>query len=169
MKSDTRILRPLAKNIKHLRKQRGYSQEELAKQLDISRSNVAAYESKGVEPRLRIILAMAQLFDVDIRTFIADDLAESEGEVAPFHAGGNSQSQATSIDIADNDALAQLSDKTIQMRKVVDGFKAYQEMDNLQLPRDIGPYSSSSFLDLLDQLIAHNETLISTIKSTHPS
>ena len=55
----------LSKNLKFLRKSRQWSQEELARRLGIKRSNIAAYESKNVEPRLSLLLSMAKLFNVD--------------------------------------------------------------------------------------------------------
>ena len=160
-------------NIRFLRKRAGFSQEELAIRLDISRSNVAAYESKGVEPRLRIILDMAKLFDVDLRTFVAHDLATLTEPIAPFVQSSGADSKMHHIDISDSEALQSLMSKTIQVRKVVEGFKAYQEMQSKVEDRHSVvpslPYDAGSFLILLDQLVSHNEVILSSVSRTTSS
>lgn len=161
--------KPLPANIRFLRKRDKISQEELAAKLDISRSNIAAYESKGVEPRLRIILEMARLFDVNVRTFISQDLTTCSDSIPSFNAAIAADLKTHTVDISDSEALQKLTTKTIQIRKVVDGFKAYQEIIKSRKDDgvDIGslPYDAASFLELLDQLVSHNESIISSVTS----
>jgi len=57
-----------------LRKLNEWSQEELAERLGVKRSSIAAYESKNVEPRLKVIIEMAQVFNVSIVELIEIDL-----------------------------------------------------------------------------------------------
>ena len=42
------------KNLKYIRKQREWTQEEMANQLQIKRSLVGAYEEERAEPRLDV-------------------------------------------------------------------------------------------------------------------
>ena len=54
----------LAEKIMALRKQRGWSQEELAQQLSVSRQSVSKWESGASVPDLDKILKMSEIFDV---------------------------------------------------------------------------------------------------------
>ena len=54
----------LAEKITKLRKQQGWSQEELAARLDVSRQAVSKWESMASMPDLDKILKMSALFDV---------------------------------------------------------------------------------------------------------
>lgn len=74
----------LSKNIRYLRKSKKWSQEELALKLGIKRSNIAAYESKNVEPRLGLILQMAKLFNVNMAELIRVNIEEEGGIQEPF-------------------------------------------------------------------------------------
>ena len=54
----------LAEKIMTLRKKRGWSQEELAMQLNISRQSVSKWESGASIPDLDKILKLSEIFDV---------------------------------------------------------------------------------------------------------
>jgi len=50
--------------LKALREKRGWTQQDLADRLNISRNTVAGYESKGKIPREDTLVAIANLFNV---------------------------------------------------------------------------------------------------------
>ncbi len=54
----------IGKNIKRLRKLRGLSQEELAKQLDVSRAAVTQWETGWSSPRMGMIEKLSAFFEV---------------------------------------------------------------------------------------------------------
>ena len=54
----------LSEKIINLRKSRGWSQEELAERLDVSRQSVSKWESGVSNPELDKIVAMSTLFGV---------------------------------------------------------------------------------------------------------
>lgn len=54
----------IADRIQYLRKQKGYSQEELADKIGVSRQAVSKWESEQSTPDLEKIIAMSDLFDV---------------------------------------------------------------------------------------------------------
>ncbi len=62
----------LADKIMTLRKRAGWSQEELAQRLDVSRQSVSKWESAQAIPDLGRILALAQLFDVTTDFLLKD-------------------------------------------------------------------------------------------------
>lgn len=63
-------------NLKYLRKRKQLSQQELANQLNLSRSNIAAYERGNSEPNVSKLLRMADFFDVNLSDFLGQDLTQ---------------------------------------------------------------------------------------------
>ena len=68
----------LAEKIMTLRKQRGWSQEELAQQLSVSRQSVSKWESGASVPDLDKILKMSEIFDVSTDTLLKEELNLNE-------------------------------------------------------------------------------------------
>lgn len=64
----------LADKIAYLRKQRGWSQEELAVQMCISRQSVSKWESGASIPDLDRIIKMSQIFDVSTDYLLRDEI-----------------------------------------------------------------------------------------------
>ena len=66
----------LGEKIVQLRKQRGWSQEELASQLGISRQAVSKWESAASIPDLDKIISMSRLFEVSIDYLLKEEMTE---------------------------------------------------------------------------------------------
>lgn len=66
----------LAEKIMSLRKQNGWSQEELAEQMDVSRQSVSKWESSASIPDIEKILKMSELFGVSTDYLLKDEEAE---------------------------------------------------------------------------------------------
>ena len=67
------------KNLKFIRKQREWTQEEMAQQLQIKRSLVGAYEEERAEPRLEVQEAICALFNLSLEEFLFQDLSQKGG------------------------------------------------------------------------------------------
>src|ERR1043166_6759995 len=65
------------KNFKHLRKLRGWTQEEFAIKVNIKRSLVGAYEEERAEPRLEVVENICSIFKISMEDFFLKDLSES--------------------------------------------------------------------------------------------
>ena len=63
------------KNLKYIRKQREWTQEEMANQLQIKRSLVGAYEEERAEPRLEVMESICALFSINLEQFLFQDLS----------------------------------------------------------------------------------------------
>lgn len=87
----------LAEKITKLRKQNGWSQEELAMKLNVSRQSVSKWESTASIPDLEKIVKLSQLFGVSTDYLLKDD---AEEEKAGF---------AESIDVQNMDAAEKRS------------------------------------------------------------
>ena len=70
----------LADKITEERKKNGWSQEELANQLGVSRQAVSKWESAGAVPDLQRILQMSELFGVSTDYLLKDESTESYAE-----------------------------------------------------------------------------------------
>ncbi|MDP2560428.1 helix-turn-helix domain-containing protein [Psychrobium sp. 1_MG-2023] len=64
----------LAEKIIRLRKQSGWSQEELAEKMNISRQSVSKWESANSIPDLNRIIMLAEIFDVSTDFLLKDDI-----------------------------------------------------------------------------------------------
>lgn len=64
----------LSQNIKYLRKTKGITQTQLAEALEpdfqITKASISSYETDRNEPPLKIILKMAEIFEVKLEDFV---------------------------------------------------------------------------------------------------
>ncbi len=63
-----------AKNIKHLRKISGYSQEIFARELGVKRTTISNYESGLSSPDFNTLIKIARIFDINIDELLTKDL-----------------------------------------------------------------------------------------------
>ena len=68
----------LADKIMALRKKHGWSQEELAEKLDVSRQSVSKWESAASIPDIDRILALSRLFGVSTDYLLKDDVEQDQ-------------------------------------------------------------------------------------------
>jgi len=158
----------LSNNIKFLRKELKLSQEGLAESLGIKRSNIAAYESKNVEPRLRLILEMAKLFDINIRDFIEITLA-NDVEYRPFdHDLVTHDTEPQPLMIEDNPDINAFVSKSMKVKKILEGFKAFYSFKKTSISETTPDqnkliYDIDGFIQLMEHLLAYNESIIKAI------
>lgn len=67
------------KNLKYLRKLRGWTQEEFAVKLRIKRSLLGAYEEERAEPRIEVLEIVSELFKLTLDELLLKDLGDSRG------------------------------------------------------------------------------------------
>lgn len=72
----------LSDKIVDLRRQAGWSQEELAERLDVSRQSVSKWESGASQPEVDKIIAISGLFGVSTDFLLKDDAPAEVAEVA---------------------------------------------------------------------------------------
>ena len=71
----------LADKITDLRKKNGWSQEELAEKLDVSRQSISKWESAQSTPDMNRILKMSKIFGVSTDYLLDDDIDSLSGEM----------------------------------------------------------------------------------------
>ncbi|QEC67404.1 LexA family transcriptional regulator [Panacibacter ginsenosidivorans] len=67
------------KNLRYLRKLRGWTQEEFANKLKIKRSLIGAYEEERAEPRLDVLENLCNIFKLSLDELLLKDLTASKG------------------------------------------------------------------------------------------
>ncbi|NNV54664.1 XRE family transcriptional regulator [Limnovirga soli] len=66
------------KNLRYLRKLRGWTQEEFANKLKIKRSLIGAYEEERAEPRLDVLENLCSIFKLSLDELLLKDLTEAK-------------------------------------------------------------------------------------------
>lgn len=67
------------KNLKYLRKLRGWTQEEFSNKLGIKRSLIGAYEEERADPRLEVLETVSEMFKLTLDELLRKDLNEVKG------------------------------------------------------------------------------------------
>jgi transcriptional regulator with XRE-family HTH domain len=67
------------KNLKYLRKLRGWTQEEFAYKLNIKRSLIGAYEEERADPRIDILEVIGDMFKLSLDELLLKDLSNTGG------------------------------------------------------------------------------------------
>lgn len=130
------------------------SQQDFADRLNVKRSNVAAYETKNVEPRLALLLEIAKLLNVNIDELLSRDL-----RLVPI--GQQSLSEHFSKLEVDFQALAKKND---EIGSMVHGFQLFfefkqQELQNTAVNNNSGSGDIDNFLIFLTHMRAYNMTV----------
>jgi transcriptional regulator with XRE-family HTH domain len=106
-----------SKNLKHLRKIKKLSQEELATNLGLNRGNIASYEKGTAEPKLENLLKFVNFFNISPIDLIGKDL-EIQQDMA---------SQKGSLEMSFH-----LREQAQTYQRIIDGFKAYHHYKTAQ-------------------------------------
>jgi len=158
----------LSHNIKYLRKSKGLNQEQLAQALNIKRSNIAAYEAKNVEPRLRVILEMAKFFNINLQSFLETKMNDtSKKEV---FGSSTTPSLNKHNKIKDSINITAFVEKSIKIRKILIGFKTFHAFRRSKMTK-IEPEQAKilgdidNFIMLMEHLLLHNETMVKALSA----
>ena len=97
-------------NIKFLRKQKGWTQEQLATELDIKRSLIGSYEEGRAKPNYEVLAEIAKIFKHTIDNLITRDLRLTErvplfSEEQMDISGKNLRVLAITVDKAENENI----------------------------------------------------------------
>lgn len=79
MQLNTLVMSNAGKNLRYLRKLRGWTQEEFANKLKIKRSLVGAYEEERAEPKLEVLEQVCTIFKLSLEDLLFNDLSEARG------------------------------------------------------------------------------------------
>lgn len=148
-------------NLRFLRRMHGMSQTKLATHLDMSRNNIASYESGVVEPNVKKFIATCQYFNISPKDMLETILSESPAK--SLHVAEGEQGPIDTVVYQQMDSFVK---QTNEMTKVYEGYKALYEMkkeeSNYDKHREL--YATlDNLIELLGSLVKSNWNLIQTV------
>ncbi len=187
----------LAKNIRYLRKTQSWSQEEMARQMGVKRSSIAAYESKNVRPRLQFIQDIARKFGLTITQMVETDLEAEKSNFKPAENGqaashNNGNANGTNghnttadplagfspdllhlqVDELENEQIRDFIEKSLQIKKMLEGFKMFYRFKMDQLSSEEQSHYKvqadiENFILLMEYLLTHNDAVIQALRNKY--
>jgi len=116
----------LSKNLRFLRKQKGYTQEELCEKLGVKRTMISAYEDGRSEPKLAALRTLADVFSVTVDELLNRDM-EQEGRAGVQKRNVNILTVA--VDSSDNEHISLVGQKA--SAGYLNGYADPEYMENL--------------------------------------
>ena len=123
----------IGENIKYLRKHKGLTQEELAKNIGVNRAMIGSYEENRAAPKLSVIKDIAYFFNVSIDNLIKIKLWEESytSYIADFVKGDNLRVISTIVDKSDKELIT-----TVPIQASAGYTKGYSDPNFIgELPR----------------------------------
>lgn len=150
----------LSSNLRFLRRRRKLSQQQLADDLGVKRSNIAAYETKNVEPRLALINDMARYFSIPLEHLVMTDLmVTEESELNALLGGGEALSA---------DSISEIREVSSKIRRMLDGFRIFYEFKReMNDPAQTGGSESDieNFLVFINHMEEYNRLIEASVSS----
>lgn len=159
------------KNLKYLRRLRGWTQEEFANRLHIKRSLLGAYEEERADPRIDVLEIAGDIFKLTLDELLLKDLSDSKGNYlakrrAQKMAAGTNEIQFVPVKAAagylagyaDPEFIDELNTFTLPM--LAPGqYRAFEIVGDSMLPTPSGSVIVGEKVENLDD-IKTNQTYI---------
>jgi len=160
------------KNLRYLRRLRGWTQEEFANKLKIKRSLLGAYEEERAEPRIEVLEAVGAIFKLSLDELLLKDLGDTKNN---FIAKRRAQKLASgSIDIqfvpvkaaagylagyADPEFIDELNTFTLPML-APGNYRAFEIIGDSMLPTPSGSVIVGEKVESLDDVKTNNTYIV---------
>ncbi len=159
------------KNLKYLRKLRGWTQEEFATRLGIKRSLLGAYEEERAEPRLDVLEMVSETFKLTLDELFLSELGETKGNYlakrrAQKLAAGTNEISFVPVKAAagylagysDPEYIDELNTFTLPML-AAGNYRAFEIVGDSMMPTPSGSIIIGEMTDNLDD-VKSNQTYI---------
>ncbi len=162
------------KNLRYLRKLRGWTQEEFATKLKIKRSLIGAYEEERAEPRLDVLENMCSIFKLSLDELLLKDLAEAKNNGSYIDKRRQMKMSAATQDIqfvpvkaaagylagyADPEFIDELNTFTLPM--LAPGqYRAFEIVGDSMLPTPSGSVIVGEKVEGIEELKANNTYIV---------
>lgn len=114
----------LGKRIKSLRKERGLTQEELGKIINVTKVSICCYENETRVPTLKTLLALAEAFDVNINYFLGNDT---------YIVAEESEKYGISVAKEEVDFIKEIRKKENLYHRVIEDPKRFVELMDMKI------------------------------------
>jgi transcriptional regulator with XRE-family HTH domain len=160
------------KNLKYLRKLRGWTQEEFAKKLRIKRSLLGAYEEERADPRMEVLEVVADMFKLTLDDLLRKELSENKGSYISKRRALKMASGRADIPFvpvkaaagylagfADPDFIDELNTFTLPMLSGGD-YRAFEIVGDSMLPTPSGSVIVCDKVDNLEEIKSNNTYIV---------
>jgi transcriptional regulator with XRE-family HTH domain len=164
------------KNLKYLRKLRGWTQEEFAQKLRIKRSLLGAYEEERAEPRIEILEVVADMFKLTLDDLLRKDVSDTKTNYLARRRAQKMSNGRTDIPFvpvkaaagylngyADPEFVDELNTFTLPMLAGGD-YRAFEIVGDSMMPTPSGSVIVGERVQSLDE-VKTNQTYIVVSKS----
>jgi transcriptional regulator with XRE-family HTH domain len=159
------------KNLKYLRKLRGWTQEEFALRLKIKRSLLGAYEEERAEPRIDVLETIGDIFKLTLDELLRKDLNDTKGSYLAKRRAQKLAAASTEIQMvpvkaaagylagyADPDFLDELNTFTLPML-APGNYRAFEIVGDSMLPTTSGSVIVGEKVEDLEE-VKSNQTYV---------
>ncbi len=164
-----------SKNMKYLRKLRGWTQEEFSNKLGIKRSLLGAYEEERAEPRIDVLEMVCDLFKLSLDEILRKDM--SEQRTGTSYLNKRRQQKLMDADrnvihfvpvkaaagylagYADPDFIDELNTFTLPMLSSGQ-YRAFEIVGDSMLPTPSGSVIVGEKVDQLDEVDSNNTYVV---------
>jgi len=136
----------ISENIKILRKNNHWTQEQLAEKIGIKRSLLGAYEEGRADPRLNNLQRMSEIFGVSIDQLISQDLSNTPGKLMSLDSASKFKVLSITVDSEDKENIELVQQKA--SAGYMNGYadpEYLKELPRFQLPMLSGPGTYRAF------------------------
>jgi transcriptional regulator with XRE-family HTH domain len=161
------------KNLKYLRKLRGWTQEEFANKLKIKRSLLGAYEEERADPRIEVLEIVSSIFKISLDELLLKDIATAKGGTyldkrRQMKLGGNvAEIQFVPVKAAagylagygDPEFLDELNTFTLPMM-AAGNYRAFEIVGDSMLPTPSGSVIVGEKVEALEEVKSSNTYIV---------
>ena len=160
------------KNLKYLRKLRGWTQEEFAAKLQIKRSLLGAYEEERAEPRIEVLESVGEIFKLTLDELLLTELGETKGNYlakrrAQKLAAGSNEITFVPVKAAagylagysDPEYIDELNTFTLPMLASGE-YRAFEIVGDSMLPTPSGSVIVGEKIENVDEVRANNTYIV---------
>ena len=160
------------RNLKYLRKLRGWTQEEFAQKLRIKRSLLGAYEEERADPRMDVLEVVADMFKLTLDELLRKDLSEGKGSYIAKRRAQKLASGRADIPFvpvkaaagylagfADPEFVDELNTFTLPMLPGGD-YRAFEIVGDSMMPTPTGSIIVGEKVNSLDEVKSNNTYIV---------
>lgn len=160
------------KNLKYLRKLRGWTQEEFAQKLRIKRSLLGAYEEERADPRIDVLEVVADMFKLSLDELLRKDVSEAKGSYISKRRAQKMVSGRADIPFvpvkaaagylagyADPEFIDELNTFTLPMLSGGD-YRAFEIVGDSMMPTPSGSVIVGEKVESLDEVKSNNTYVV---------
>jgi transcriptional regulator with XRE-family HTH domain len=160
------------KNLKYLRKLRGWTQEEFAGKINIKRSLLGAYEEERAEPRIEVLEQVGSIFKLSLDELLLKDLSDTKGNYLAKRRAQKMVSASNEIPLvpvkaaagylagyADPEFIDELNTFTLPML-APGNYRAFEIVGDSMLPTPSGSVIVGEKVDNVDEVKTNNTYIV---------